>query len=179
MISERDGYRDGWIGSTTDRLLTLRATNLWLSGRSKDKLTALARQLGLFYWYAILPPHDLIFAGLCNTIVQRAERLAAPMPCADCKVCKGEGADGERVLRAASPESFIACSSVAPTFAPSLPKTVPQTEFAPAGQSAPDRGQRSHHTGWRPNLARPLTRGRSNRAAFGRSDSPPPIAAKR
>jgi Protein of unknown function (DUF2867). len=31
--------------------------------------------LGLFYWYALLPLHALIFSGLCNAIAERAEGL--------------------------------------------------------------------------------------------------------
>jgi uncharacterized protein YbjT (DUF2867 family) len=31
--------------------------------------------LGLFYWYALLPLHALIFSGLCNAVAERAEGL--------------------------------------------------------------------------------------------------------
>lgn len=32
--------------------------------------------LGSFYWYAILPLHNIVFAGLCNSIVERATQVS-------------------------------------------------------------------------------------------------------
>lgn len=32
--------------------------------------------LGLFYWYALLPLHSIVFEGLCNAISQRAEQTS-------------------------------------------------------------------------------------------------------
>ena len=55
----------------------------WRLRKWRDKESVLVQaavfeprgMLGLFYWYALLPLHALIFSGLCNAIAERAEGL--------------------------------------------------------------------------------------------------------